>query len=422
MILRGLTSTVENIKTTINTRNWTGRKLIAVIGPVIAVVLVLFLLNGKSSGREEAMTIRLQKYEEKIIAAGQLQLAKETTLIAEVSGEVKAIGAEEGDVVSAGSILISIDDSDRGFQLEQKKAGYENADAQYQHLLDFDYATAKEDLTGKASKRDQAKKAYDAAVELYGQGAISQLDYLEYKADYEAVLAEWNSAKLKVTSLEEGGALRSSSYAQMQSARASYESALNDQKKYQIAAPWDTVLLNTYVNEHDYVRQGDRLADIGEAGSFHVVTELDEKYFPYLSKGSKATIYAGDPGKSEGTEGIIDVISPKINSDTGTFKVRIGLPDEFPYLASDLTVNVEIFLREKDNAIVIPDRYLIGRESSVYLYRNGKAQKVHIEYETGPSANLLVTAGLKEGDVIIMPNPSVQDGKTVKISKGVEGS
>lgn len=368
------------------------------------------------------MTIKLQKYEEKIVAAGQLQLAKETTLIAEVSGEVQAIGAEEGDVVSAGSIIISINDSDRGFQLEQKKAGYENADAQYQHLLGFDYAAAKDDLTGKASRRDKAKKAYDAAVELYGQGAMSQIDYLEYKADYEAAQADWNAAKLKVASLEEGGALRSSSYAQMQSAKASYESALNDQKKYQIAAPWDTVLLNTYVNEHDYVRQGDRLADIGEAGSFHVVTELDEKYFPFLSKGMKSMIFTGDPGKSEGMEGMIDVISPQINSDTGTFKVMIGLPDKFPYLASDLTVNVEILLREKDNAVVIPESYLISGESSVYLYQSGKAKKIHIEYEAGPSSNLMVTAGLKEGDVIVKPNPSVQDGKSVKINKGVGAS
>lgn len=251
---------------------------------------------------------------------------------------------------------------------------------------------------------------------------MSQSDYLKYKADYEAATAAWNTAKLKVRSLEEGGALRSSVYAQLQSAQASYESALNDQQKYQITAPWTTVLLKTYIKEHDYVQPGDQLADIGEAGSYHVVSDLDEKYYPYLSKGMKATISVGDSGKNDGVEGSVDVISPKINSDTGTFGVKISIPEDFPYLASDLTVNVEIVISEKENAIVIPSQYLIDGDSDVYLYRNGKAVRTGIQYETGPSSKLLVTEGLKEGDIVIKPNSSVQDGEAVKIGKGVGDS
>lgn len=397
----------------------TRKKLIAVAGFAVPVILAVFLLSGKNGNEVEAITVRLQKYEEKIVAVGQLQLAKETTMISEVSGEIKAIGAEDGDVIPAGSVIISIDDTDRDFQLEQKKAGFENAKAQYQHLLDFDYAAAKEDLAGQTSKKDQAKQSYEAAAELYQQGAMSKIDYMKYKADYEAAAASWNTAKLKVQSLEEGGALRSSTYAQLQSAQASYESALNDQQKYHITAPWTAVVLKTYINEHDYVQPGDQLADIGEAGSYHVVADLDEKYYPYLSKGMKAMISVGDLGKSDEMEGSVEVISPKINSDTGTFQVKIGVPEDFPYLASDLTVNVEIMIEEKENAIVIPGQYLIDGDSGVYLYRNGKAVKTMIQYKTGPSSNLLVTEGLKEGDTVIKPYPFVEDGEAVKISKGV---
>jgi multidrug efflux pump subunit AcrA (membrane-fusion protein) len=417
VILGKLNDTLAGAINFIKTINWTKRKRLAVTGLVIAVIFVFFLLNGKNGAEAEAMTVEPQKYEEKIIAVGQLQLAKETTLVSEVDGEIQTIGADEGSVISAGSVIISIRNTDLDFELEQKKAGYENADAQYQHLQEYDYAAAKGDLAGLTTKKDQAKKAYDAAGALYQQGAISQIDYLNYKADYETSLASWNAAKLKVASLGEGGALRSSSAAQLESARVSYESALNDQKKYQIAVPWNSVLLKTYVGEHDYVRPGDRLADIGEAGSSHVFTELDEKYFPYLSKGMKAVISVGDPGTADGTEGYVDVISPKINADTGTFEVKIGLPDKFPYLASDLTVNVEILIKEQENAIVISDRYLADKDGSVYLYRNGKAVKTSIRYEKGPSSNLLVTEGLKAGDTIIRPDSSVKDGKAVKINK-----
>ena len=78
----------------------------------------------------------------------------------------------------------------------------------------------------------------------------------------------------------------------------------------------------------------------------------------------------------------------------------------------------EDVLKEQKNAIVIPGQYLIDQSSYVYRYENGKAVKTKIKYEAGPSTRLLVTEGLKNGDVIIMPEASVYDGADVKISKG----
>jgi len=422
MVRDSLVSTAQRVQKYMKHINWTKGKQITAIILIIAVTFVVFLLSRGTRDEVEAITVQSQEYEEKIVAVGQLQLANETTLISEVSGEILSIGAEEGDVLLADSIMISINDSDQNFQLEQKKASFENAAAEYQQLVDFDYASAKQELISQTSKKEKAQKSYEAAGSLYREGALSQIDFMEYKSDYEAALAAWNTAKLKVQSLEEGGALRSSASAQLLSAKSSYESALNDQKKYQITVPWNSVLLKIYVSEHDYIQPGKALADIGKEGSYHVVAELDEKYFRYLEKGMKAMISLGDSGKSNSVEGSVDVISPKINDETGTFEVKLAISDEFRYGASDLTVNVEIMLIEKENAIAIPFDYLIDGEPYVYVYQNGKAVKTGIEYEAGPSSNLLITDGLLEGDIIIMPGPSIQDGKSVKINKGVEAS
>lgn|GEM_PF-955300 len=410
--------TIERLKML----NWTKKKKLALGIVILALVFIPFLLGRNNSTASEAIVIQPQKYTEKIVAAGQLQLSKETTLVSEVSGQIEHVGASVGDTISAGSVIISIDNSDQSFQLEQKKANYEDAAAQYQNLIESDYSSAKDALKSSESKKDQAKKSYDAAVSLFQEGAITQIDYMNYKTEYETALGEWNAAKLKAQTLGDGGSLRTSSYSKLQSAKAIYENALADQGKYQITAPWNSVLLKTYVNERDYVQPGSTLADVGEAGSYQIVTELDEKYFPYISKGMKAVISLGDNGKIGETEGSVDVITPKINEDTGTFEVRIGLPAKFPYLASDLTVNIEILLKERENAIVISDQYLVQNEDYVYLYKNGKAVKTAIKYEAGPSAKLLVTDGLKKGDIVIKPSASVQDGVSVKIQKGVEAS
>lgn len=403
---------------------WLKKKRITLVLSALAAVAVLFIYFSVSGdiGEADALKIQLQPYTEKIIAVGQLQPARETTLVSEVSGEIQSIGAGEGDVVSEGSVLISINDSDQDFQLEQKKANYENADAEYRHLIDFDFQAAKEDLTGQTTRKEQALVSYEAAVKLYAEGAMSQVDFLEYKSDYETALAAWNTARLKVESLSEGGALRNSAYARLQSARSSYEGALSDQTNYRIAVPWNSVLLKLYVSEYDSVRPGDSLADIGEAGSYHVVTELDEKYYPYLSEGMMAVITLDGQESHKGAEGVVKVITPKINSETGTFEVKIALTDEFPFQASDLTVHVEIITREEEDAVVIPEQFLVERQSVVYLYQNGKAVETPIKFESGASSNLLVIDGLKEGDIIVRPDAGLQDGKAVKIREGEEAS
>ncbi len=419
-----VSAAMRQIKNSITEKEWVKRKRIVLVLPVLAAVAVLlfyFSMNGEEE-KAEALTIRLKPYTEKIVAVGQLQLARETTLVSEVSGEILWIGAREGDVTPEGSVIISIHDSDQEFQLEQKKASYENADAEYRNLIDFDYLAAREDLAGQNTKKEQAKISYEAAVKLFEEGALSRVDFLDYKSDYETALAVWNTARLKVDSLGEGGALRNSAYARLQSARSAYESALRNQEKFRITVPWNSVLLKLYVSEYDYVRPGDKLTEVGEAGSYHAVAELDEKYYPYLSEGMKAVVSL-DGQKSLGVaEGVVAVITPKINSDTGTFEVKISLPEEFPFRASDLTVNVEIITKEQNQAIVIPEQFLVERKSAVYLYQNGKAIETPIKYQSGPSSNLVVTDGLKEGDIIIRPNSYVQDGKVVRIREGAESS
>lgn len=400
---------------------WTKGKKVALILLAATVISVLFLSTG-NRGETEAVVVKRQNYSEKIAAVGQLQLARETTLVSEVSGDIQFIGAEEGDYVTAGSLIISINDSGQEFLLQQKKAEYESAEAQLRNLAEFDYPAANAELISQSKKKEKAQKAYEAALELYEQGAISQIDFLQYQAEYEAASAAWNTAKLKVDSLGKGGALYNSADSQLQRAQSIYENALNDREKYQITVPWNAILLKAYVSENDNVRSGDLLAEIGESGSYHVITELDEKYFPYLSAGMRASISMDGEMKHGGTEGKVVGITPKINSETGTFQVKIALPDQSPYQASDLTVNVEILIREWEDALVIPEEYLNIQDSSIYLYQNGRAVKTSVKYEAGPSSNILIIDGLREGDIVLKPDAGIQNGQKVWISKGVEAS
>jgi multidrug efflux pump subunit AcrA (membrane-fusion protein) len=385
---------------------------------LVLVILTIILFPSRADSAE-SITIEAKDYDEKIVAVGLLQFTNETSFKAEVSGAIKSITVEEGAFISAGSILIEFDDANQGFQLEEMQASYIDAQAQYNQLVEFDFLVAKEELRRLTALKEQAKKTYENAMNLYKEGAISQSAMQESKAYYDTVVAQWTSANLKVKSLEQGGPLREAALSRVQGVKAMYDRTLETSSKYQIKVPWDSVLLKAYVQPEDYVQVGQLLAEIGEQGSYQVTTELDEKYFPYISKGLKASVFVGE-NRAEAIEGKINIITPKINENTGTFGVKIELPSEFPYQASDLTVNVEIKLKEQKDAITLSAQYLIEEEDDVYVYlfKNGTIQKTRIEIERGSSSTVLVLEGLQAGDVIVKPSPELEDGDSVKISKG----
>ena len=386
---------------------------ITVISGITAVLFIAVFLVVQNGGGIPAMRIEPQDYEEKIVAVGSLELAQETSLTAEVSGTVQSITAAEGETVSSGALLIELAHEDREFQLQNVQADYLNAAAEYEQLTGYQYEAAKQALAKAESEKTQTEKAYRDALNLYNEGAVSQSEMAERRTEYESALSQWNTAKLNVQALAEGGALRNASAAKLQGASAAYESAQATHAKYQILVPWDSVVLKLYVQQQDYVEAGTVLADIGQEGAYRVAVDLDEKYFPYVSVGQKAAVFLGTDNRTGEAEGEIESIAPSVSQNTGTFGIRILLPREFAYRASNLTVNVEILLARKEAAIVIPADYLLD-ETHVLLYQNGKARKAEIVAEENLSAEILVVSGLSAGDVILHPDEGIADGDAVK--------
>ena len=400
------------------------KKIIAAAAALVLILCLIFIIGGQTDNEAEYIQIQTRDYEEKVVESGQLKLARETTLIAGVSATVKELVIAEGDIVSAGSILIKLDDSDQVFQVEQKRASYLDANARYNQIVNYEYNAAKEELNRLTSVKEQALDFYQDAQVLFNEGALSQNDLSQAKTAYDTAAAQWNTANLKVAALANGGAQRVSAYEQLQSAKAIYNSAIKEASDYLVSVPWDSVLLKAYVQSADHVQPGDPLADIGEAGSYFVTVEIDEKYFPYVKKGkTKALIFIGDD-KANGMEGFVTGVTPKINKDTGTFELKISVPYEFPYQASDLTVNTEIILKQMEDAIAIPSVYLTenssenktAEDAAVYVFINGKVQLQEIKIQRGPSSLVLVTKGLADGDIIVKPFSGIKDGDAVKLS------
>lgn len=343
---------------------------------ILLIVVIVFFVSKDAT--VAVFTVNEEPYTEKIIAVGQLGLEQETTLVAETNGTIEKFLAKPGETIALGSLLIQIENQ-----------------------VNLEYAAAKSEYDRLISLQSISRNDYNNASTLYKEGAISKSDMLLKKTAYEASSSQLGAALLQL------------------------ELANSNKGKYNISVPWDSVLLKSYVSPGDYVRIGDSLAEIGSVGAYKIITELDEKYFPYIKNDMTVLISVGD-GKEGETKGSIDNITPQIDENTGTFEVRIAVPDGFPYQASNLTVNLEIILSQNDNALVIPQNFLIkdentkiGIKPNVLVYDKGKAVKTSIEIQATLSNKVIVLKGLKPGTMLVSPDSGIQDGE--KIRKYKEG-
>ncbi len=358
------------------TLKFRGRKPVIVVLAllILAAVVFIFVINRPPS--VEVLVVKVQPYSEKVIAVGQLKPEQVTTLIAEVNGTVKSFHAEEGSTVAAGEILIRIEKT-----------------------ITSDYESARSEYARLRSLASAASADYNNAKTLYAEGAISKSDLTAKKNALEAALSQQKAAELQV------------------------EIAADNFGKYQISVPWDSVVLKAYAAPGDYVTAGQALAEIGGLTGYEITADLDEKYFPLLKIGLPVSIAVSDAGIGE-IRGEVNSITPKIDTETGTFQVRIKVPESFPYQASDLTVNLEFLLLEKDRAVAIPEKYLLSEgkdgenaDTFVLLYDRGKVKKQFVKTTPGFGSNLLVDEGLKDGDLVILPEEGLKEGDPVALNE-----
>ena len=355
-----------------------GKKTFVIAGALIFILGALYFGLMGGAAEAEAIVVSEEAFTEKIVAIGQLGLQQETSIIAEVSGEVQSVTVKDGENISTGAIFIEIENQ-----------------------ASLEYASAKSEYDRLGSLISYAGTAYNNALALYNEGAVSKVEMQDRKSEYESALSQFASAKLKL------------------------EQASASISKYQITVPWDAVVLKTYVAIGDYVQLGSLLADIGSAEGYRISAELDEKYFPYISEGLPVAISVGD-GSAGAAIGKIESITPKINENTGTFEIGISLPEAYPYQVSNLTVNLEIITREIESAISIPKTYLFerakGGDAYVLLYNQGKAVKHLVKIQSGLSSDVVVLDGLSEGDIILYPGEGLKDGDVVKKYREADAS
>jgi len=338
---------------------------------ILILLLIIFLpkiISSDKSGPTEivnqrnarvpvnAHIVNYEKLYEVVYTTGSILANEEVELRSEISGKIVQILFREGTHVNKGELLVKINDSELQAQLRK--------------------AASKVKLIEDREVRQR---------QLAQNQMISQEDYESTLNDLQASKAEYDLIQAQID-------------------------------KTEIRAPFSGIIGLRGVSEGSFVTTSSTIARLQNLANLKIDFAIPQKYAEQVKIGDELTFKLS--GSDFQYQAKIYAIEPKIDPSTRTLKLRAICSSSYKSLFPGAFANVELNLKETDDAILIPSVAVVPelKGQSVYLYNGGVASPVKVEIGIREENTLQITSGLSEGDTVITSGIlQIRPGAKVKI-------
>lgn len=305
-----------------------------------------------------------EKFEHFLELQGSVQTKQNVLVFPEMAGTLQRVYVKEGQRVSKGQLLATIDDGGVSSQLAQLK-----------------------------TQAALAKTTFERRKRLWDQNIGSEIEYLSAKTNYEATE---NAVKQAQSQLG----------------------------KSTIRAPFSGIIDNIIQDQGTVVAPGpgSEVFRIVNLSNMYIEVDVPENYLGSIQKGKEAKVHfpvLGDTVISK-----IRQTGNFINPSNRAFTVEIAVPNPKGNIKPNLTAKVNLNDYTSEQAILVPQSIISENSQAqqyVYVAESPTADKAVAKrriIETGKSQGRLVEvlSGIKEGDLLIKEGArSVKDGQNVQI-------
>jgi membrane fusion protein, multidrug efflux system len=266
---------------------------------------------------------------------------EEVEIKSEISGRIVTLNIREGDFVKKGTTLLHINDED--LQARLKKLGFNK----------------------KLAEDNEARQK-----RLLEKEAISQ-------REYDIAVNSVNTISADIEDLT----------AQIQ--------------KMTIKAPFDGTIGFRFVSSGSYISPTTKIATLTNTNPAKIEFAIPAKYSSIVKVGSKID-FTVESSEQKFT-GNVYAIDPKIDPNTRTLQIRAIAPNPAKKLIPGAFARVELVLKSKGSAILIPTEAVIPEQkgSKVFVVKNGKATSMKVVLGVRGDKNVEVLSGLSTGDTLI---------------------
>jgi HlyD family secretion protein len=400
------------------------------LGAAILVVIVFFVTRSLTRERlviREARVSR-QQLVNNISNNGRVEPVVPYEIHSPIATTVKAVYVQQGDQVTAGKLLLELDDLSARAHVASAESGVKAAQAALDAATHGGSSAERQSSTADIAKaridRDQAKRDLDALTRLKATGAASASEVASAQQRLDAAEAGLHAA-------EQGAASR---YAPIDVARA--EAALADAEAGLAAAreaeaqtspraPAAGTVYSLKVSRSDFVDAGASLLQIADLHNLRVRAYFDEPEIGQLAVGQSVEIrWDGDPRPGHTWSGHV----VRLPTDVSQYTTRtvgetiIEIDGGGGGLLPDTNVTVTVTTSSQSNVLTVPRQALYFENGKTYVYKIVGDELVRTPVTVGvPNITLQpILSGLQEGDIVATGSISglpLQEGVPIKVAQ-----
>jgi len=364
------------------------------------------------------VSVRRSDLQQHIVVSGRVRVPTRAQLSARSPGLVVAVLANEGRRVSAGDLLVQLDDAEAQAASAQARAAMNQSRARVDQLRRVGRVTALEALSQADTNLDEAQALFERTQRLVGKGAAPAVELENARRALERARAQRASAmaqQLASTPMGTDSRIALAALLEAQARVAGAEARLAESR---ILAPGNGVVLSRSVEAGDVVQPGQTLIVLAVDADPELVFDADERNIPFIALGQRASA-AADAYPQELFESRVDFVAPSVDPQRGTIEVRLAVAKPAPaFLKPDMTVSVDLIVASKSRALIAPSEAVQGastRSPSVMIVERGRARRRAVTLGIRGEGATEIAAGVDEGaEVVLSDVRPIADGQRVR--------
>ncbi|MEY8414769.1 efflux RND transporter periplasmic adaptor subunit [Tissierella praeacuta] len=362
---------------------------------ILLVILTTMLYGCKNKDVEvmaeplkpvKIMEVKTQDYSDDIEISGNVKPAQLVKQGFKVAGVVGNIYVKEGDRISEGQALMSLNPHDYELGVIAAQAQYDSLNMQLSSKIDSSINQAKANL-------DFIKTQLDRVRRLHEKGAVATKTVEELEVSL--VVAE-NKYKEALDAKE-------TAEAQLRQAGAALELAQSQLNDTVLHSPIDGTVVKQIFEVGETIAPGYPAFVLGRLDTLEVEVGVPDNLIDNIKVGEKVKLFIY--GIDKELEGVISNIDATADLETRTFGVKIDIDNKDGDIKPGMIANVVINM-DKVTTIIVPIDSVVddANKSTIFVYdENTKTvSKREVKVGTVFGDHIQIVEGLKDGELVVV--------------------
>lgn len=347
---------------------------------------LLFLFSCSEKLEETKPTIG--DLTESVYASGVIKSEQQFQVFSKANGILRQLLVEEGDIVSKNQALFAISN-------ETSKLSRENAELQAEFAA----------LNNNSDKLKDAKLAIEFAKvkmltdsinyirqqALHSQNVVSKTVLEQAELLYQNSKTSYKSAQIRYSELKKQLQLTD------EQAKRNLQISQTLEGDFTVKSELKGKVYAILKEQGEMVNTQTPLAIIGDASNFKIELQIDEDDVARIQKNQRIIVTL-DSYKNETFEAYISKIYPYLNERSKTFTVEARFKNKPSVLYPNLSLEANIIIAQKPQALVIPRKFLV--DENFVVLKSGEKKKVKLGLKDLEKVEIL--NGISKNDVLIL--------------------